>query len=112
MSNDSRLNRIFAFLVFVVSTSIYLKTVAPTTPFWDCGEFITCAYILGIPHPPGAPFYVLLGRIFSMLPLAKDIAMRVNITSSLMSGITVMLTYLIIVRLITMFRGRPRDVYD
>jgi len=112
MQNDSRLNRIFAFVVFIISFLVYLRTVAPTTSFWDCGEFITCSHILGVPHPPGAPLYILVGRIFSMVPFVQDIGMRVNIISALASAITVVFTYLIIVRLITMFQGKPKDIND
>jgi tetratricopeptide (TPR) repeat protein len=112
MQNDTRLNRIFAFLVFFISAVVYLRTVAPTTSFWDCGEFITCSYILGVPHPPGAPLYILVGRIFSMIPFAQDIGFRVNVISSLASALTIMFTYLIIVRLVIMFRGKPKDIYD
>jgi hypothetical protein len=110
MQNDTRINRIIAFLVFLVSTFVYLRTISPTVSFWDCGEFITCSYILGVPHPPGAPLYILVGRIFSMIPFVKDIGMRVNVISSLSSGLTIMLVYLIIVRLITMFKGKPADL--
>lgn len=112
MQKDTRLNRIFAFIVFLISLIVYLRTVAPTTSFWDCGEFITCSYILGIPHPPGAPLYILVGRIFSMIPFVEDIGMRVNVISSLSSAITAMFTYLIIVRLIILFRGKPQDNFD
>ncbi|MBD3374409.1 DUF2723 domain-containing protein [candidate division KSB1 bacterium] len=109
MKNFKMLNRIFAGLAFVISLFVYMRTIAPTVSFWDCGEFITCSYILGIPHPPGAPFYLLLGRIFTMLPLAADIGLRVNIISALSSALTVMLTYLITVRLIQQWRGKPRE---
>ncbi len=112
MQNDKRLNRILAFVVFLISSIVYLKTVAPTTSFWDCGEFIACSYILGVPHPPGAPLYILVGRIFSMIPFAADIGFRVNIVSSFSSSLTVMFTYLIIVRLVIMFRGRPKELLD
>jgi hypothetical protein len=67
---------------------------------------------LGVPHPPGAPFYLLVGRIFSMLPWAADIALRVNIISVIASALTITLTYLIIVRLILSFRGRPKNYSD
>jgi len=96
MQNYKLINRVFAGVAFVFSLVIYMKTIAPTVSFWDCGEFVTCSYILGIPHPPGAPFYLLIGRIFSMLPIAADIAYRVNFISALSSAITVMLTYLIL----------------
>ena len=112
MQNDTRLNRIIALIVFLISTIVYLKTIAPTTSFWDCGEFITCSYILGVPHPPGAPLYILVGRIFSMIPFVKDIGMRVNVISSIASALTVMFAYLIIVRLIIMFKGKPKELYD
>ena len=98
MLTHKKLNRFFAFFVFIVSTLVYLRTVAPTTSFWDCGEFIACSYILGVPHPPGAPLYILVGRLFSMIPFASDIGLRVNIISSLASSITIMLVYLIIIR--------------
>ncbi|OQX95949.1 hypothetical protein B6I21_02785, partial [candidate division KSB1 bacterium 4572_119] len=112
MQDNNRTNRIVAFIIFVITSIVYLKTVAPTTSFWDCGEFITSAYIMGIPHPPGAPLYLLVGRFFSMIPFAADIGLRVNIISSFSSSITAMLTYLIIVRLIVMFRGTPRETVD
>ena len=112
MPKQKLINRIFAGFVFLVSLVVYLKTIAPTTSFWDCGEFITCSYILGIPHPPGAPFYLLLGRIFTLLPIAADIGLRVNIISSLSSSLTVMFLYLIIIRLVKQWRGEPQDVFD
>jgi hypothetical protein len=112
MQKQNLINRVFAGLAFVLSLFVYLKTIAPTTSFWDCGEFITCSYILGIPHPPGAPFYLLLGRIFTMLPIAADIGLRVNIVSALSSAVTVMFLYLIIVRLIKQWRGEPKDAFD
>ncbi len=112
MQNYKLVNRVMAGIAFLFSLIIYLRTIAETVSFWDCGEFITCSYILGIPHPPGAPFYLLIGRIFTMLPLATDIALRVNIISALTSALTVMLTYLIIVRLIKQWRGEPKNSED
>jgi len=112
MQNYKLTNRIFAGVAFVLSLIVYLKTIAPTVSFWDCGEFITCSYTLGIPHPPGAPLFLLIGRIFTMLPLATDIALRVNIISAIASALTVMLTYLIIVRFIKQWRGEPQNSDD
>ena len=112
MDQNKKIHWIVAASTFVISFLVYLKTIAPTTSFWDCGEFIACSYILGVPHPPGAPFYLLLGRIFTMLPIAADIGLRVNLVSALTSAITVMLTYLIIVRLIKIWRGNAKSFED
>ncbi len=85
-------------------------TVAKTTSYWDCGEFIASSYILGVPHPPGSPLYILIGRIFTMLPFFDDIGLRVNIFSVIVSAFSVMFTYLIIVRLMREFRGIPQTI--
>ncbi len=106
------INRTLAVVLFFVAEVIYLRTMAPTLSFWDCGEFIATAVTLGIPHPPGAPLYLLLGRLFSMIPLFGDIGARVNVISTLASAVTVMLTYLIIIRLITLYRQRDGDMWS
>ena len=112
MNQFKTVHRLFAAVTFVFSFLIYLRTLAPTVSFWDCGEFIACSYILGIPHPPGAPFYLLIGRIFSMIPFSADIGFRVNLVSALSSSFAVMFTYLIIVQLIKQWRGEPKNSDD
>ncbi len=112
MPDYKKVHRWAALFAFLVSLIIYLRTMANTVSFWDCGEFIACSYTLGIPHPPGAPFYLLIGRLFSMLPFAASIAVRVNVISALATALTVMLTYLIIVRLIKQWRGEPQTLQD
>ena len=72
-----------AAITFLFAFIGYLLTMAPTVTFWDAGELIAATKILGIPHPPGTPLYVLLGRLFAMLPIAGDIAVRINILSVL-----------------------------
>ncbi len=109
MSEFGQRNRIVAGLVFFVTTIIYLSTLAPTVAFWDCGEFITTAYTLGIPHPPGAPFYTLLGRIFSLLPFG-EIAFRVNLLSAAAGIATVVFIYLCTVRLLCTWLDREDTV--
>jgi hypothetical protein len=88
---------LWAGLAFLVAFVTYFITAAPTMAFWDCGERIACAHILGIPHPPGAPFFVLLGRFFILaLPFFGEIAFRVNFLSFFAASISVGLTFLII----------------
>src|SRR3954468_11677614 len=65
---------------------LYLVTLAPSTAMWDTSEYIAAAYTLGLPHPPGNPFFVLLGRFFAVLPIAPNVAMRVNILAALSSA--------------------------
>ncbi len=105
-------HRIAAAAAFLLSLVVYLRTIAPTVSFWDCGEFIACSHLLAVPHPPGAPFYLLLGRLASMIPWTGEIALRVNLMSALSTSLTIMLTYLIIVLLIKQWRGEPRDGAD
>ena len=107
-----RLNKTFAALVLAVSFIVYYLTMAPTVSYWDCGEFIATSYILGVPHPPGSPLYLILGRIFSMLPTNPDIAFRVNIMSPIVSALACMLLYLIIVKIILHWRGKIRENND
>ena len=106
------IHKILTGLSFFVPLIIYILTMAPTTSFWDCGEFISTSYILGVPHPPGAPFYLLLGNIFSSIPIFSDIGARVNLISPLVSALSVMFLYLIIVYLIEEYRGRITSIYD
>src|SRR5512132_4278804 len=73
---------IVSALVFL----LYLITLAPSTAMWDTSEYIAAAYTFGLPHPPGNPFFVLLGRFFSILPIAPNVAMRVNILAALCSA--------------------------
>jgi len=111
-SDYIRMNRILAALVFLVSFIVYFDTMAPTVSYWDCGEFIAVSHTLGVPHPPGSPFFLLLGRVASMLPINDDIAFRVNILSPLSSAFAVMFLYLIIVQVVTHWRGKLESIMD
>ncbi|MFC1733308.1 protein O-mannosyl-transferase family [candidate division KSB1 bacterium] len=110
--NEDREIVIFGLITFLTALLVYFKTMAPTVSFWDCGEFIACSYILGIPHPPGAPFYLLLGRVFSLLPLFSDISARIGIISVISTAFTILFTYLIIIQLIRGFQGYPQRRLD
>jgi len=65
---------------------LYLVTLSPSTAMWDTSEYIAAAYTFGLPHPPGNPFFVLLGRFFAILPIAPNVAMRINILAALCSA--------------------------
>mgnify|MGYP000269361591 CR=1 FL=1 len=98
-----RTHEILAGLSFLISFIIYVMTMAPTTSFWDCGEFIATSFTMGVPHPPGSPLYLLLGNVFSQIPTFTDVGARVNIMSPLASAFSVMFLYLITVYLIEEF---------
>ncbi|MBD3336575.1 MAG: DUF2723 domain-containing protein [Candidatus Eisenbacteria bacterium] len=93
-----------AIAVFFVTQIIYIQTLNVTCPFWDSGEFIACSYILGIPHPPGTPLYVLIGRLFTLLPFA-EVATRVNYLSALSSSLAVVFIYLVAIRFFRRWPG-------
>ena len=111
-SRNNRLNRIIAGIVFLVSFLVYYDTMAPTVSFWDCGEFIATSHTLGVPHPPGSPLFLIIGRVFSMIPFSPDIAFRVNLISVFVSALAVMLLYLIIVKVIAHWRGGIKENSD
>ena len=102
-----RIDRIVATVVFGYALVLYLATVAPTASFWDAGEFIAIAHGLQVSHPPGAPFYMLVGRLFSMFVPTAYVAFAINLVSVLASALTILLTYLIIVRLAREWQGAP-----
>jgi tetratricopeptide (TPR) repeat protein len=100
-------NQIAAALSFLVPLYVYIRTLTPTVPFWDSGEFIATSYTLGLPHPPGNPVYTMLGRMMSFLPIA-GVAWRVNFMSALASSLCALFTFLIVSRVLQRtFGGRP-----
>src|SRR6478609_6510234 len=93
--NFKKINNIAGWAVFAIATLTYTLTVERTASFWDCGEFIAAADKLQVPHPPGAPFFLLVGRLFAML--AGDdvtrVAFWVNMSSVLSSGFTILFLF-------------------
>ncbi|MFD1143332.1 DUF2723 domain-containing protein [Larkinella insperata] len=94
-SSYKRLNNIVGWVLFAIALFTYTATVERTASFWDCGEFIACAYKLQVPHPPGAPFFLLLGRLFSLLALGDvtQVAYWVNIMSVLASAFSILFLF-------------------
>ncbi|MEM7656172.1 MAG: DUF2723 domain-containing protein [Bacteroidota bacterium] len=93
--NFNRLNTLTGWGVFLFALLVYLLTMAPTASFWDCGEFIACSNELEVPHPPGAPFFLLVGRLFAMLAFGNEllVAFMLNLMSVLSSAFTVLFTF-------------------
>jgi molecular chaperone GrpE len=79
---------------------LYIVTLAPSTAMWDTSEYIAAAYILGLPHPPGNPFFVLIGKFFTLLPIAGSIAARVNILAAVSSAVSAGMWFLITERVL------------
>ena len=96
-----KINTFCGWLVFFTASIVYLKTLEPSVSFWDCGEFISCAFKLEIGHQPGAPFFMLLGRLFSIFAgnHPEMVAKMINSLSALASGFTIMFLYWTITRL-------------
>lgn len=107
--NYKLMNRIFAAVVFIISLATFWSTVQPSVSFWDCGEFTAASFYLQVPHPPGAPFFLILGNFFSKLPFAENIGLRVNMISVFSSALTILFLYLIIVKVINNFRDKKQN---
>ncbi len=107
---NKRYNLIIGLAVFAFTILIYWLTMARSLSFWDAGEYITCSSILGVPHPPGNPFYILLGRFFSIFGANVPHAIVINFLSVLFSAFAVMFTYFFTVKFITMWI-KPKDAY-
>lgn len=93
--NYRKINNIVGWAVFAIATTVYLMTMEPTVSFWDCGEFISCGYKLEVGHSPGAPFFMLIQRMFGILAggnLTK-VAMMINAWSAIASGLTILFLF-------------------
>lgn len=90
-----KINIITGWIAFLVALITYCLTVEPTASFWDAGEFIACSYKLEVPHPPGAPFFLLTGRMFSMLAGndVTQVAFWVNMLSVVSSAFFVLFIF-------------------
>lgn len=95
MNNFKRLNNITGWATFAVALITYTLTVEPTASFWDCGEFIACSFKLQVPHPSGAPFFLLIGRMASLLAGGDvtKVALMVNMVSVISSAFTILFLF-------------------
>ncbi len=91
----SKTNTLLGWLLFVVAAITYILTLEPSASFWDCGEFISAAYKLQVVHQPGAPLFLMIEKIFSLLAMGdrKNIAYWMNIGSALSSAATILFLF-------------------
>ncbi|WGQ11607.1 DUF2723 domain-containing protein [Pedobacter gandavensis] len=95
MKNYCRINNLVGFLLFGIASFVYWLTMEPTVSFWDCGEFIAASAKIQVGHQPGAPLFLMIGKLFSLLAMGNTakIAYWVNFSSVLFSGATIMFLY-------------------
>jgi len=98
---DYRPSYLAGGIVSLVVLVLYLVTLAPSTAMWDTSEYIAAAYTLGLPHPPGNPLFVLIGRVFAMLPIfGPNVATRINVLAALCSAVSAGMWFLITERVL------------
>jgi hypothetical protein len=91
----NRVNNIVGWIVGLIACTVFVMTMEPTGSFWDCGEFVSSCYKLQIPHPPGAPLFVLMGRFFIILfgDNPHTAARGVNFMSAIGSGLSILFLF-------------------
>ncbi|MEW6096646.1 MAG: DUF2723 domain-containing protein [bacterium] len=90
---------LIGLVVFIIAFFIYLKTLTPTVGYHDSGDMTVSAFLLGIPHPPGYPFFCLFGKLFTCIPIG-NIAYRLNMMSGLFGALAVMMVYFIVLKVV------------
>lgn len=95
MNNFKKVNTIFGWGAFLIALVVYILTLEQSVSLWDCGEFISASYRLQVVHPPGAPLFLMLGRLFTLFatPGTAEVAIAVNMFSAVASAATVMFTF-------------------
>lgn len=95
MKHFQKVNNITGWVVFTIALIVYWTTMEPTASYWDCGEFIAVSYKLEVPHPPGAPLFLLIGRLFSFLSFGDEtqVAYWINFSSVLAGAFTSMFLF-------------------
>ena len=90
-----KINNLLGWLCFAIASISYIMTLEPSVSFWDCGEFISCAYRLQVAHEPGYPVFAMLGKAFSLLSMGNNekVPFFTNMGSALASGATIMLLF-------------------
>ena len=94
MKHFNIINNVTGWTVFLIAAFTYCSTIEPTASFWDCPEFISSAYLLEIGHPPGAPFFMLVGNLFSQFASSpSEVARMINTMNALLSAGCILLLF-------------------
>ncbi|HIF14475.1 MAG TPA: DUF2723 domain-containing protein, partial [Bacteroidetes bacterium] len=95
MKKYSLINNVTGWLVFIFASLVYLMTMEASVSFWDCGEFISAAYKLQVVHPPGAPMFLLIARIFTLFAFGdpEKVALMVNALAALSSSFAILFLF-------------------
>lgn len=107
-----KINNLLGWICFAIASTTYVLTLEPSVSFWDCGEFISCAYRLQVSHQPGYPLFAMLGKAFSLLSFGNNakVPYFTNLMSALASGATIMFLFWTITALAKkMLKGRGRE---
>ncbi|MCB0698241.1 MAG: DUF2723 domain-containing protein [Chitinophagaceae bacterium] len=93
--NYRKVNNIVGWITGIIAIVVYLVTMEPTVSFWDCGEFISCAYKIEVGHSPGAPLFMMIQRMFGILAGSNlsNVAMFINAWSAIASGLTILFLF-------------------
>ena len=91
----NKINNLLGWLCFLIASATYILTLEPSVSFWDCGEFIACAYRLQVSHQPGYPLFAMICKVFSLLSMGDvtKVAYFTNMACALASGATIMFLY-------------------
>lgn len=109
--NFKRTNNIVGWVICIIACTVYIMTMEATGSLWDCGEFISSADKVQVPHPPGAPLFVLLGRIFIIFFGQARAAIAVNTMSALASGFTILFLFWTITHFARRLMVKPGEAY-
>ncbi|NSW93811.1 MAG: DUF2723 domain-containing protein, partial [Bacteroidales bacterium] len=109
-----RINSITGWIMFAISSVVYLLTLEPTVSFWDCGEFILSAFRLQVGHPPGAPLFLMIGRVATMFAGGdtSKVALSMNALSAISSGFAIMFLFWTITHLVRRVTTSGEEMSD
>src|SRR6202020_3478002 len=109
-----KINNLAGWLCFLIAATTYVLTLERSVSFWDCGEFISCAYRLQVAHQPGYPLFAMLGKAFSLLSFGNNakVPYFTNMMAALASGATIMFLFWTITALAKKMLIKPSEAIE